>query len=46
MSNGNDAIVGSNNLWRHRKFKTSSANPNRIMQQIDNSADISSTNCN
>lgn len=46
MSNGNDAIVGNINLCRHLKFNTSSAKPSKIMQQMDNRADIISINWN
>lgn len=44
INSGSEAIVGSNNLCRHLKSNTSSANPRRIMQQIHKSAAINSTN--
>lgn len=44
MRIGSDAIEGSNSLCRHRRFSTSSANPRKIIQQMDNNAAIHSTN--
>ena len=35
-SNGNDAIVGSNNLYRHFRSKVSSIKPRNIMKHIEN----------
>lgn len=46
MSKGREATVGNNSLCLHRKLSTSSANPNRSIQQIDNRAASSSMNCN
>lgn len=44
MSNGREAMVGRRSLWRQRRFKTSSAKPRKIMQQMARSEPMSSTN--
>lgn len=38
-------MVGRSNLWRQRRFRTSSAKPRKIMQQMARSEPMSSTNC-
>ena len=45
MSNGNVATVGMIILCRHFKFRTSSANPRKIMQLMLRSAHKYCTNC-
>lgn len=44
MRRGSEAAVGSSSLWRQRRFKTSSAKPRKIMQQMARSAPIRATN--
>lgn len=46
ISRGSEAIVGKNNLCRHLKSRTSSANPRNIIQHIDNWAHINCVNYN
>lgn len=38
IKSGNEATVGKSNLCLQRKSKTSSAKPNKTIQQIDKSA--------
>jgi len=38
-------MVGRRSLWRQRRFRTSSAKPRKIMQQMARSEPMSSTNC-
>ena len=44
MSIGSEAMVGRSSLWRHLRLRTSSANPRKIIQHIDNNAAIHCTN--
>ena len=44
MRRGSEAAVGSSSLWRHCRFRTSSAKPRKIMQQMARSAPIRATN--
>ena len=45
MRRGREAMVGSSSLCRQRRLRTSSANPRKIMQQMERSAVMNCANC-